>query len=130
MLRLKLFGAGEARYDGRLLAGFPNQQGCLLLCYLVLGRNRPHGRETLAAVFWGDYPTDVSRKHLSQALWRLRHALQSIGAPADDYLLTSKESISFSSSGCRAVRDNDCPLPGPGGAGLDPGTGGAVGRGH
>jgi DNA-binding SARP family transcriptional activator len=98
MLELKLFGTGQARYFDWPLAGFPNQQCCLLLCYLLLNRHRSHCRERLAAVFWGECPTGVSRKHLSQALWRLRRALGSIGAPADDYLLTSKDSVSFVSS--------------------------------
>jgi DNA-binding SARP family transcriptional activator len=98
MLELKLFGTGQVRYFERSLAGFPNQQCCLLLCYLLLNRHRSHCRERLAAVFWGECPTDVSRKHLSQALWRLRQALGSIGAPADDYLSVSKDSVSFVSS--------------------------------
>jgi DNA-binding SARP family transcriptional activator len=95
VLELRLFGAGQARYADRPLAGFPNQQCYLLLCYLLMGRHRPHCREQLGAVFWGDYPTDVSRKHLSQALWRLRQALQSIGLSADEYLLISRDNISF-----------------------------------
>ena len=52
MLELKLFGTGQVRYFDQSLAGFPNQQGCLLLCYLLLNRHRPHNRERLAAVFW------------------------------------------------------------------------------
>ena len=77
MLELKLFGTGQVRYFDQSLVGFPNQQACLLLCYLLLNRGRPHNRERLAAVFWDECPTDVSRKHLSQALWRLRQALGS-----------------------------------------------------
>ena len=95
MLELRLFGTGQAQYADRLLTGFPNQRCYLLLCYLLLGRHRPHCREKLGAVFWDDCPTDVSRKHLSQALWRLRQALQSIGVSADEHLLISRDSISF-----------------------------------
>jgi len=91
MLELKLFGTGQARYLDRSLAGFPNQQCCLLLCYLLLNRHRPHCRERLAAIFWGECATDVSRKHLSQALWRLRQCLGSVGARADDYVSVSND---------------------------------------
>jgi len=99
MLELKLFGTGQVRYIDKSLAGFPNQQGCLLLCYLLLNRGRPHSRERLAALFWDECPSDVARKHLSQALWRLRQALGSIGASANDYLSINKDSVSFVGSG-------------------------------
>ena len=56
MLELKLFGRGQARYNGFPLPGFPQQQPSLLLCYLLLHRSRPHPREQLAALFWGEYP--------------------------------------------------------------------------
>jgi DNA-binding SARP family transcriptional activator len=99
MLQLKLFGTGQARYADRDLPGFPNQQPYLLLCYLLLNRHQPHPREHLAAVFWGEYPTRTSRKYLRNALWRLRHLLQSAGAPADAYLVIHDEYVSFAPSG-------------------------------
>ena len=80
MLKLNLFGTGQASYCDRPLAGFPNQQCHLLLCYLLLNRHHPHYRERLAAVFWGDSPTAVARKSLRNALWRLRCALHAAGA--------------------------------------------------
>jgi DNA-binding SARP family transcriptional activator len=98
MLELQLFGTGRARYCNRPLPGFPNQQSYLLLCYLLLNRPHPHHRERLAALFWSEYPTTTSRKYLRNALWRLRHALQSVGAPADEYLLLSDDSASFLTS--------------------------------
>jgi DNA-binding SARP family transcriptional activator len=99
VLDLALFGAGQATYDGRALPGFPHQQPYLLLCYLLINRDQPHPREQLAAVFWGDYSTLASRKYLRNALWRVRQLLQSVGAPADEYLLVDEECVSFSPSG-------------------------------
>jgi DNA-binding SARP family transcriptional activator len=96
VLELTLFGAGQATYDGQVLPGFPHQQPSLLLCYLLINRHRPHPREQLAAVFWGDYSTLASRKYLRNALWRVRQLLQSVGAPADEYLLIEEDNISFS----------------------------------
>ncbi len=95
MLKVWLLGSGQARYYDRSLSGFPNQRACLLLSYLLLNRHHPHNRERLAAIFWGDYPTSTSKKYLRNALWRLRHVLQSAGVPADDYLLISDDSVSF-----------------------------------
>ena len=95
MLNVQLFGVGQVDYDGRSLAGFPTRQSSLLLCYLVLNRQRLHNRERLAAVFWGDYSTAASRKHLRNTLWQLRSALESIGAPADQYLTMGDDSIAF-----------------------------------
>ena len=99
MLEVRLFGAGQARYRGQPLPGFPNRQFHSLLCYLLLNRYRPHRREHLAAVFWSDYPTHVSRKYLRDALWRLRTTLQSAGVPADDYLSIVDGCVSFSGVG-------------------------------
>jgi DNA-binding SARP family transcriptional activator len=98
MLELQLFGTGQARYCDHPLPGFPNQQSYLLLCYLLLNRHHPHHRERLAALFWSEYATTISRKYLRNALWRLRHALQSVGTPVDEYLLISDDSVSFVSS--------------------------------
>jgi DNA-binding SARP family transcriptional activator len=98
MLELRLFGTGRARYFDRPLAGFPNQRPCLLLCYLLLNRHYTHNRERLAALFWGDYPTQCSRKYLRNALWRLRRALQSVGALPGEYLSVSDDTVSFLAS--------------------------------
>ena len=98
MLVLELFGTGHAYYAEQPLPGFPGRQPWLLFCYLLLHRRQPLPRERLAAVFWGDYSTSVSRKHLRNALWRMRYALQSAGARPDDYLLVSEDAISFSPS--------------------------------
>jgi DNA-binding SARP family transcriptional activator len=95
MLLLNLFGTGRACYANLAVRGFPTQQPCLLLCYLALYRHRPQSREHLAAVFWGEYPTSTSRKYLRNALWRLRQGLQSVGAPADEYLRTDDDTVSF-----------------------------------
>jgi DNA-binding SARP family transcriptional activator len=46
-----------------------------LLCYLLLYRGRPHSREALASLQWGDNSTAQSKKYLRQALWQLQTAL-------------------------------------------------------
>lgn len=98
MLTIRLLGAGQASYLGQPLIGFPAQQPYLLLCYLLLYRHHPHSRERLAAVFWGDCTTAMSRKCLRNALWRLRHELQLAGTPVDSYVGADGEYVSFLSS--------------------------------
>ncbi|MBN1147939.1 MAG: hypothetical protein JXA78_11845 [Anaerolineales bacterium] len=97
MLRVRLFGPGQADYSGQSLSGFPNQQACLLLCYLLLNKPHPHHRERLASLFWGDNPTQTARKYLRNALWRLRQVFQAAGASPDEYIFVSEENIAFAS---------------------------------
>ncbi len=99
MLRAQLFGAGRVTYGDQTLTGFPNQQACLLLCYLWLNRAYPQSRERLAALFWGDLPAATARKSLRNALWRMRQGLQGLGAQPDDYLLIGDESVALLTSG-------------------------------
>lgn len=98
MFKLQLFGAGQASYADQPLAGFPGQKWHRLLCYLLLNREQTHGRERLAAVFWSEYPTATSRTYLRNALWRLRQALQSAGAPVDEFFSVGDDSIRFLAS--------------------------------
>jgi DNA-binding SARP family transcriptional activator len=95
VLSLNLFGTGQLCYGERALSGFPRHQPHLLICYLALYHEQVHSREHLAAVFWGDCSTADSRKHLRNALWRLRQALQSIQVPDEDYLHVADDTVSL-----------------------------------
>lgn len=46
-----------------------------LLSYLLIHRERPHSREALATLLWGNTSTEKSKKYLRQALWHLHTAL-------------------------------------------------------
>jgi DNA-binding SARP family transcriptional activator len=95
MLKIRLFGTGEAKYFDQPLHGFPNHKACMLLCYLLINQRHPQTREKIAAVFWGDSSGLTARKNLRHALWDLRQTFQSAGAPPDDYLLCSEDQIAF-----------------------------------
>jgi DNA-binding SARP family transcriptional activator len=99
MLTARLFGGGNASFDGQPLVGFPTLQCHMLLCYLLLNRGRTHCRERLAALFWSEYPTTTSRTYLRTCLYRLRHALLDAGAPAGDYLRCEDGTLSFPNTG-------------------------------
>ncbi len=100
MLNLILFGVPQAHYHEHTLKGFPNQQPSLLLCYLLLNRQRSHYREQIAAIFWEEYPAHVARKYLRNSIWKMRKMLQSSGAPDNEYLSVENGGISFISSSC------------------------------
>ncbi len=95
MLSVKLFGSGQAQLGDHHLNGFPNQYGCLLLCYLLLNKPHPQNREKLAHQFWGDLPSQTSRKYLRNALWRLRQSFQAASQPLGKYIFISEDTISF-----------------------------------
>lgn len=95
MLKVKLFGPGQASFRDRPLTGFPQQQIWLLLCYLLLNKQHPQNRERLSAVFWGDQPAHNARKNFRNTLWRLRQMLSIAGAQPDDYFLIGETSIAF-----------------------------------
>jgi DNA-binding SARP family transcriptional activator len=47
-----------------------------LFCYLLIHRNRPHPRESLANLLWGETTTEKSKKYLRQAIWHLLSAFE------------------------------------------------------
>jgi len=98
MLEIKLFGIGQAHFNEQPLTDFPNQQPCLLLCYLLINNRYPHHREHLSTILGADTSTRKARKRLRNVLWRLRKTFQSVGISVDDYLLVAEDTISFVNS--------------------------------
>jgi DNA-binding SARP family transcriptional activator len=84
-LRIWLLGSVRCAWDGcqpiRL-----GRAGQILLGYLVLHRSRPHSRERLAALLWGDADDDRPRRCLNTALWRLRQSLAPQGAAQTSWI--------------------------------------------
>jgi DNA-binding SARP family transcriptional activator len=76
-LRFRLFGKFTAQHDAGLLKGLEASKDQELLSYLLIHRDRPHSREALATLLWGDTSTEKSKKYLRQALWHLHAALNS-----------------------------------------------------
>jgi non-specific serine/threonine protein kinase len=72
LTRLYLFGDLEI-HRGAQLVRLPTRKAELLLAYLVL-RPEAHGREKLAALFWGDVSDEQARGSLRKALTALRQA--------------------------------------------------------
>lgn len=76
ILRAHLFGRLRVLLDGHELEGFESRKVQELFCYLVVHRDRPHPRETLATILWEDSSTAQSKKYLRQALWQLQAAVR------------------------------------------------------
>jgi DNA-binding SARP family transcriptional activator len=74
-LRLQLFGRFCASSQGRELMNFEAAKVQEVFCYLVLHR-KPHAREALAALFWGDCEQSRAKKYLRKALWQLQSTLE------------------------------------------------------
>lgn len=75
-LQIRLLGKISIEADGQMLDGFSACKVQEILSYLLLYRDRPHSRETLAALLWGDCTTEKSKKYLRQALWHLQAAVE------------------------------------------------------
>jgi DNA-binding SARP family transcriptional activator/tetratricopeptide (TPR) repeat protein len=61
-----------------------------LLAYLIVHRDRPHSRDHLAELFWGDRPEHNARRSLATALWQIHRCL-----PGDDFILADAAGVQF-----------------------------------
>ncbi|HEX8128000.1 MAG TPA: bacterial transcriptional activator domain-containing protein [Pyrinomonadaceae bacterium] len=83
-LSIHLFGKFSVHADEQLLEGFDACKVQELLSYLLVHRERPHARESLASLLWGETATDKSKKYLRQTLWHLQSALEGHSAGANE----------------------------------------------
>lgn len=84
-LRVSLFGRARVEFEGHAVAGCEGGRAQELFCYLLLHRERPHPREGLASLLWGDHcTTKQSKAYLRKALWRLQSSLHAEASPAGD----------------------------------------------
>jgi DNA-binding SARP family transcriptional activator len=75
-LRFHLFGKFLAQRNQQKVQGLDACKEQELLSYLLIYRNRPHARESLASLLWSNTSTERSKKYLRQAIWHLVSALQ------------------------------------------------------
>jgi DNA-binding SARP family transcriptional activator len=95
-LRVCFFSKFAVRCDEQVVAGLEARKVQELFSYLLLHRNQPHPRESLAALLWGDVPTAQSKKSLRQVLWQLQSALDAqTGRLEARVLLVEPEWVQF-----------------------------------
>jgi DNA-binding SARP family transcriptional activator len=86
-LKVRLFGKLQIQWNNSHIEGFDSSKVQELFCYLLLHRDRPHPRETLASLFWDANSTSQSKKYLRQTLWQLQNLLPDLSEHSDDSLL-------------------------------------------
>lgn len=90
-LNIRLFGRFCVQRGEQPIHGLDAGKVQELFCYLLLYRDRPHSREALASLLWGDTSTEKSKKYLRQTLWQLQTALDE--QPGEGVLLVEAEWI-------------------------------------
>ena len=74
-LRLQLFGRFSATCGERAFNSFDSCKVQDLFCYLALSR-KPHSRDMLADLLWGESNNSQAKKYLRKALWQLQATLE------------------------------------------------------
>ena len=87
VLRVSLFGKFHMQLGEQVVTSLDAYRAQELFCYLLLYRDRPHPRETLADLLWSDSSTIRSRRYLRKTLWQLQAALNSQTEPPNDGVL-------------------------------------------
>lgn len=80
-LALSLLGPFQARVGERAIADFATDKVRALLAYLAVEADRPHRRDTLAALLWPNWDDAAARSNLRLTLHRMREALDA-GTPS------------------------------------------------
>lgn len=89
MLKLSFLGTFSAKLDEINIKEFESSKVRALLAYLMLETDRPHSRDHLAGLFWGDYDEIRAGKSLRQALSNLRKAVGDNDPEHPLFLITS-----------------------------------------
>ncbi len=89
-LQIRLFGGLHIAQAETPLTDFISNKVPALLAYLAV-EPRPHSRDTLATLFWGDLPDADAKNNLRQALSNLRKLLEA-------HLNISRDSVEFNTA--------------------------------
>lgn len=93
-LSLKLLGQFDFRDAAGRSLTLPTRKTRALLAYLAINANRPHPRERLMALLWGDRDDKQARQSLNHALAAIRKLAESAGT---DLLESDGETVSLDS---------------------------------
>lgn len=73
--RVRLLGSFSVASGDSVLKGLSSGKANELFCYLLLHRDVPHSRETLATQLWEKSSISQAKDYLRHALWQLQSAL-------------------------------------------------------
>jgi DNA-binding SARP family transcriptional activator len=104
VLTVNLFGRFRICNAQEAITGLQQRRAQELFSYLLLHRNRPYPRETLASLLWEDADPAQARKYLRQALWQIQTVLQGVvGADARKPLTLDAEWVQLNSVECLSL---------------------------
>ena len=95
-LTLHLLGRAQLRHGKRSLVDELAGKEQALFIYLACQPRRRFSRDHLSTLFWGEIPQSRARYNLRRALWKLRRALEEIGVPPDDCIVSDASWIHLS----------------------------------
>ena len=96
-LRINLLGPFQVTIDGEPARGFDSDKVRALLAYLAAEADRPHRRETLAALLWPEREERSARANLRRALTNLRQVIGDQRA-SPPFLEITRQTIQFNSA--------------------------------
>ena len=86
-LELSLLGTVAITLNGEPVSGHVPAKSQALLCYLAV-TGRPHSREKLAGLLWGDKPEASAKANLRKSLSTLRQLF-------GDALIITRQTVAF-----------------------------------
>lgn len=96
---LRVLGHFSASVGEKTLDTFSTDKIRALLAYLAIEAGRPHQRNQLATLFWGEREESAARNNLRKSLFRLRKTL---GDEANTILTVTRSSVQFNASAGQA----------------------------
>lgn len=99
-LEIRLLGAFQVTLDGEPLEGIRSDKTRALLAYLAVEDDRPHSRQALATLLWGEHSDGAARASLRSSLSNLRQRLVRQIAPDGDspVLDITRHNVSFNAN--------------------------------
>ena len=94
-LEIRLLGGLQVRHDNADVTQFISSKAPALLAYLVVSR-RPHQRDALAGLLWGEMAEAAAANNLRQTLTSLRKI-------CDAHLLITRETVAFNPAAPHSV---------------------------
>ncbi len=85
-LRLQVLGPFDASWSDGESAGLRNKKARALLAYLAVEHGRPHARERLAGMLWGETGDERARHNLRQSLSAIRQSCGNLIVSRDELL--------------------------------------------
>jgi TolB-like protein/lipopolysaccharide biosynthesis regulator YciM len=94
-LRLNVLGPFEARWSDGDAVDMASRKARALLAYLAVENGRPHTRELLATLLWGDTGEERARHNLRQALSKIRQCCDGAVASRGDTVQIDTDACSI-----------------------------------